>query len=310
MAYLLYYLILLPLSMLPLPVLYVLGSLFSWLNWHVIGYRKRVVLANLRQSFPAYEERKIVTLARDFYDFFFDSIAESIKQFTLGEGAAVRRCKVINPEVVQHLVDGGRSFIAYGAHYGNWEMAALSFPSQFPGCRVMGIYSPLKSVVLDRLFTQNRGRTGTLLVSRRLVAEYYEAPAQVPHVEFYIADQSPSNARWQKLHWTTFLGRTTAFLAGPERHAVRYDRPVYYMNLRRQSRGHYTAKLIPITDQPKQEAPGFITEAFARQLEHEIVRDPCCWLWSHRRWKREVPVEVQTLLEEEPFLAGEFLRGG
>ncbi len=308
MAYLLYYLVLLPLSYLPLRVLYSLSGLLDALNWHLIGYRKRVVRANLKTAFPRYSAAELDRLARSFYRFFFDNLAESIKQFSLAEGAAVRRCKVVNPDVVDHLLRDGRSFIAYGAHYGNWEMAALSFPCQFPGFRVMGIYSPLKSRVLNRLFTNNRARTGTYLVSRRAVDEYYDIPPPVPTVDFFIADQSPSNAVHEKLHWTTFLGHPTAFLAGPERYAVRHDRPVYYMTLRREARGCYVAELIPVTDTPQAERPGVITEAFARQLEREILRDPVTWLWSHRRWKRVAPAGVVQQLKAQAYLAPEYER--
>ncbi|MGB3799357.1 MAG: lysophospholipid acyltransferase family protein [Lewinella sp.] len=306
MAYFLYYLVFLPLSYLPWPVIYALATALEWLNWHVIGYRKSVVTDNIRRSFPAYGDGEVTQLARNYYAFFFDSVAESIKLFSMSEGAAVRRCTVVNPEIVDHLREAGRSFIAYGAHFSNWEIAALSFQPQFAGFQVMGIYSPLKNDVLDKLFRKNRGRTGTQLVSRRVVQEYYDMHDGTPTVEFFVADQSPSNVLWEKLHWTTFLDRTTAFLAGPERFAFRYDRPVYYMNLRRQGRGHYTAKLIPITDDPRATEPGFITEAFARRLEHEIRSNPATWLWSHRRWKRSVPEEVAELLRTRDHIPPEY----
>jgi KDO2-lipid IV(A) lauroyltransferase len=303
LAYLLYYLVLLPLSYLPQRVLYALTSVLRWLNWHLIGYRKQLVLDNIRRSFPTYTEEEVHATAREFFTFFFDTIADSIKQFSLGEGAAVRRCKVVNAEIVDHLRQSGQSFIAVGGHYGNWEMAALSFPSQFPGFRVMGIYSPLKNKTLNRLFTDNRGRTATFLVSRRSVTEYYETEGYTQSVDFFIADQSPSNAVHELLHWTTFLHQPTAFLAGPERYAHRYNLPVYYMRLRRVKRGHYEGKLIHITDTPQQTAPGTITEAFARQLEREIQHAPAYWLWTHRRWKREVPADIQRKLERRGFLA-------
>ncbi|NJB84774.1 KDO2-lipid IV(A) lauroyltransferase [Lewinella marina] len=302
MAYLLYYLILLPLSYLPWSVLYGIGSALAALNWRWVGYRKEVVLDNLRRSLPDRSEAEILALGKAYYIYFFETIAESIKLFSLDEAAAVRRCRILNPEAVDHLRAQGRSFIAYGGHYSNWEMAGISFPSQLRGFTLMAIYAPLKDRVMDRLVTANRQRAGVLMVPRKGVEDFYEHPPVSPTVDFFVADQAPSNARWEKLHWTTFLGRTTGFMAGPERYAVRYDRPVYYMTLRREGRGQYVAELLPVTDTPRQEAPGFITEAFARQLEREIQRDPVPWLWSHRRWKREVPPEVVRELEHRPFV--------
>ncbi|WP_116124952.1 lysophospholipid acyltransferase family protein [Lewinella sp. IMCC34183] len=302
MGYLLYYLVLLPLSYLPLRALYGLGSALRLLNRHVIKYRLGVVRENLRGAFPDWSEAEVERQSRRYFSYFFDSIAESIKQFSMTEATAVRRCRVVNPEAVAHLRAQGKSYIAYGGHYANWEMAGLSFPSQLAGFGLMAIYAPLKDAVMDRLITANRGRFGVHLLPRRKVDDYYAAPPEQPMVEFFVADQSPSNAVWQKLHHTTFLGRPTAFLAGPERYAVRYDRPVYYMTLRRQARGYYTAKLVRITDDPRSTPPGFITEAFARRLEHEIRRDPAPWLWSHRRWKRPVPEEVEHRLRGAGFV--------
>lgn len=220
----------------------------------------------------------------------------------MSEAEAIRRCRITNPEVVAYLRDQDRSFIAYGAHYGNWELASLAFPSQLAGIGMMAIFSPFRNKQLEDLFTRNRGRTGTRLVSRRHVLRYYFRDPPSPSVEFFIADQSPSNANWRRLHWTRFLNRTTGFIAGPEYYARRFDRPVYYMALRRESRGHYAATLIKVTDQPTKERAGFVTETFARQLEREIVRDPSCWLWTHRRWKRPVPPEAAAALTGKDYV--------
>lgn len=308
MSYLLYYVILLPLSWLPLPVLYAIGRLLYFIGFRIAGYRKSVVYNNIRGSFPEWTEEKVKAQVREFYRYFFDSMAESIKLFSMSDKEIFRRCRVENPELVARFAEEGRSIIAVGGHYAGWEMAALGFPKHFPQQRVMGIYSPLKNEVLDRLIKANRSRTNTLMVSRRKVTEYFEEDPARPAVDFFIADQSPSNAAWWKVHWTHFLHRTTSFLAGPERYAVRYDRPVYYMTLRLEKRGHYVARLHPITDTPRETTPGFITEAYVRMLEQEIKRDPTPWLWTHRRWKRGVALEAEVALGEQPYLPAEYDR--
>ncbi|MEM9836300.1 MAG: hypothetical protein AAF828_07345, partial [Bacteroidota bacterium] len=68
------------------------------------------------------------------------------------------------------------------------------------------------------------------------------------------------------------------------------------------------AELHPITEIPRETAPGFITESFVRILEKEITRDPTPWLWTHRRWKRGVPDEVASLMEEQDVVAGTYSR--
>jgi KDO2-lipid IV(A) lauroyltransferase len=44
---------------------------------------------------------------------------------------------------------------------------------------------------------------------------------------------------------------------------------------------------------------GQITEAHTSRLEQEIVRHPQYWLWSHKRWKRDVPNNLEQLKLEQ-----------
>ncbi|PHI20764.1 hypothetical protein CEQ90_06855 [Lewinellaceae bacterium SD302] len=307
MSKIFYYLILKPLSWLPLSITYYFSDLMYLLMYSLAGYRKEVVMDNISGSFPENSEEENEKIARRFYSFFCDMIFESIRLFSMPETEFNRRCKVINPAVLEPYAKAGKSIIAVGGHYANWEIAALSFPNYLGPHRVMGIYSPLKNEAMNRLISENRARSGTILTSRRAVDEYYAENNEMT-VDFFVADQSPSNASYEKLHWTRFLNRTTGFLMGPERFAVRNDIPVFYMRLRQVKRGHLEAELVHCTDHPRETEPGFITEFFARTLEQEIQRAPAFWLWTHRRWKRGVPDEVPELSDERPFVTGKYER--
>ena len=302
MGQLLYYLVLLPVSKLPLGVLYGLSNLAYFLGYKVFGYRTEVVRQNMRSSFPEWDEATLEKQVKAFYHYFTDSIVESVKLFSMSLEEARRRNFITNPEVLHPYAEQGRSVIIVGAHYANWEMSGLSFPGHFPRQNVMAIYSPMSNERMDKLIKANRERAGVYLVSRRKVKEYYTSNPLRPSVDFFVADQSPSNHDFRKVHWTPFLHRPTGFVTGPERYAAREDLPVYYCALRVVKRGYYEATLSLITETPKEEAPGFITEAFARKLEAEIQRDPTPWLWTHRRWKRPAPAEVVEGLKTVPYL--------
>ena len=60
---LLYYLIILPISLLPFPLLYGISNGLYVLFYYVSGYRKKVVLNNLRNSFPDKTEEEKVDLS-------------------------------------------------------------------------------------------------------------------------------------------------------------------------------------------------------------------------------------------------------
>ena len=58
MSQLIYYLIIKPLSLLPLPVLYQLSNVIYWILYKLIGYRTKVVFTNIRNPRSAIVRRK------------------------------------------------------------------------------------------------------------------------------------------------------------------------------------------------------------------------------------------------------------
>ena len=74
MSRILYYLVLLPLSKLPLAVLYRLSDFMYLVLYRSLGYRTKVVFGNLRNSFPEKTEGEIKKIADEFYRFFCDQL--------------------------------------------------------------------------------------------------------------------------------------------------------------------------------------------------------------------------------------------
>lgn len=283
MNLLLYYLFIKPLSLLPLSFLYVLSDLLFVLLYGVAGYRKKIVLTNLRNAFPEKNEGERMLIARRFYRHFCDLMIESIRIFSIPKAEAVRRCKVLNPEFLNAYADQGKSLICAGAHYANWEMAAIGFDPQIRHW-VVGIYAPLKNPFFDRLIQESRTRYGTGIANRKKIAEFMEENRERLTIYFFMGDQSPSSPIL-KQYWTTFLHQETGVVLGAEKYAKLYDYPVVYVRLRKVKRGYYEALFLPVEDHPREAEPFSITEKHVRILEAEIRREPAHWLWTHRRWK-------------------------
>jgi KDO2-lipid IV(A) lauroyltransferase len=58
-----------------------------------------------------------------------------------------------------------------------------------------------------------------------------------------------------------------------------------------------------ITDSPKNLSWGEITSSHTHLLERDINKHPEFWLWSHNRWKRKLPknIEELRLIQKETF---------
>src|SRR5579863_6874037 len=94
MMYYLFYGFLYLLSLLPMRVLYLLSDGIYGLVYYVFGYRRKVVMDNLRQAFPEKTEAERVRIAKKFYHNFIDSFVEVIKLVSAKEAWLRKRFTV------------------------------------------------------------------------------------------------------------------------------------------------------------------------------------------------------------------------
>jgi KDO2-lipid IV(A) lauroyltransferase len=269
-------------SILPFPVLYFLSDLFFPLVYYLVSYRKRIVLGNLRTSFPEKTEPEIRAIARKFYRHFTDLVFEILKMRTISPEALRRRIRYSNPELLQELYDRGKGLIGMLAHYNNWEWTVAI--SDGPH-HALAVYKPLHNPFFDRFMKRARERHGVELITTR------ETPRRIleDHREGnlagygFISDQSPV---WEETqYWTTFMNQLTPVFTGAEKMAMRYGLPVVYYAMRKTGRGRYLIDLIPLSMDPAGEKGHAITDRFHRTMEGIIREKPEFWLWTHRRWK-------------------------
>jgi KDO2-lipid IV(A) lauroyltransferase len=285
-----YFLIILPISRLPMGVLYGISDLLFVLMFRLVRYRRKVVAGNLARSFPEKSEEELGRLERDFYRHFCDLVVESFKGFTISDAEIRARFRVLNPEVLDPYFRAGKSVVLSGGHYNNWEWLAVALRQQIPH-RAVAIYKPLSNRFLDVKMRETRGKFGLEMLPMREVPEFFRRaaadPRTVPFAMIFGSDQSPGDPR--KAHWMRFLNQDTGVVFGTEKYAKEYDLPVFFGVIRKVARGKYAFELSLVTETPREAAPGEIVGEVTRRLEAEIRKDPRYWLWTHRRWKHRRP---------------------
>lgn len=255
--------------------------------YHIAGYRKKVVLQNLQNAFPAKTDAEIHKICKDFYHYLCDFMLETFKILTISKKELLRRCSFTPAclAIFNRFAAEGRSIIIVMGHTGNWEWAAHPFNFL---CRqqLYVLYHPVKNKQYDKLMYNMRGRFGTRLLAmntafREMLAHKNELTATV-----FIADQTPMP---ENAYWTTFLNQDTPVFKGTEIIAKKLDMPVVYTYVRRIKRGFYEMEGEILTENPKATTGGEISEMHTRRLEKDIIANPAFWLWTHRRWKHKRP---------------------
>ena len=137
-----YYILILPISLLPYPLLYLLSDIIFLIMYRLIGYRKEVVFTNLTKSFPNKSNQELKKIMSDFYRHLCDVIMEIVKGFTISEKKLRKRLIIKNPEFSNYFADKGQSIIFVGGHYNNWEICAQAF-AMYSNHKCIGIYKPV-----------------------------------------------------------------------------------------------------------------------------------------------------------------------
>jgi KDO2-lipid IV(A) lauroyltransferase len=251
--------------------------------YRLIGYRKKVVFTNLKNSFPNKSNQELKAIMADFYRHLCDIIMESMKGFTISEKQLRNRLVIKNPEFSNYFADKGQSIIFVGGHYNNWEICAQAF-AMYSNHECIGIYKPLSNQFInDKIYT-SRSKYGMNLVSMKQTKKSFEADGKAKAIVFG-SDQNPANPK--RAHWVQFLNQDTGVLFGVERYAKEYNWPVVFVSISKAKRGHYEVEYSLVTDKPNEQPHGKITEDFTKRLEQDIINQPQYWLWSHKRWKHK-----------------------
>lgn len=286
------------LSLIPLRLLYLGADLVFFLIYHVLGYRRNVVDANLQIAFPEKTAAERAEISKKFYRNFVDNFIEMLKLVSGGARFAAKHFH-FDPAELDRLYREGKKVQFHLGHNFNWELSHLAVAQKTKFTMLM-VYMPLTNKLFDRIMRKIRGVTGNVLLPATNMKNSIMPYRDKQYVLGLVADQVPGNL--QNAYWTKFFGRLTPFTSGPERGAIAGNIPVVFAEFYKTSRGQYRMNYAVAEENPASLQPGELTVRYARFLEESISRHPEMWLWSHRRWKREWTTEYEkrTFTKQRP----------
>lgn len=271
------------LSHLPFAFFHALSWVASRILYHVIGYRKQVVMQNLAIAFPDKSQAEQEKLAKEFYLRFTDTFLEAIKMLSLSNRAALRRVS-LDLQVVEQLLLAGRSVQLMVAHQFNWEFINLTVPVALQRPFYF-VYRPIGNKVIDRLYLWQRTRLGGHAVAANEFVDKRELIFSQPSVLALGADQNPG--RPDKALWVPFFNKPAPFFTGPAKGAIEHNAAMVMFQMERTQRGHYRFSTRLICEHPRSFSAEQLTLLYKNEVERVVKADPANYLWSHRRWRHE-----------------------
>ena len=271
---------------LPFSCIYFLSDIIYFLLYHIAGYRKNIVLQNLKNSFPEKEEKELKTIRKKFFQHLADHTMETIKMHGMKEKDYRKRFIVKNAELLNSYFDAGKSVVVLTNHYNNWEWGN-GFPL-FLKHRILGVYKPLHNKYFDEFLKNTRSKFGAELVpdSKILRRVITAEKTNEPVFTWLAGDQNPPLSN---KFWFTFLNQETIFFQGPAFISRKFNHPVIFQKTIKIARGVYEISFELLFENPQEHSDSEIILAFIKKMEAIINEKPEHYLWSHRRWKHKRP---------------------
>jgi Kdo2-lipid IVA lauroyltransferase/acyltransferase len=268
-------------SLLPFFILYGISDFFAFLLYHVVKYRKEVVLGNLAIAFPEKSDEERNKIAKKFYQYFTDAMIESLKFISISKKQLLKRSSG-SFDLINDLIEKGYNINLMAGHQFNWEYANLLYAIHLK-IPFVGIYMPITNKVFNKIFFDFRSRYGTILISATDFKNKMHDVFKNQYMLALAADQNPGGAA--SGYWLNFFNHPTPFVTGPEKGAVRNNAAVVYVGFKKIKRGYYKFETTLLTEQSAGTQPGELTCLYRSVLEKTIKEDTANYLWSHRRFK-------------------------
>ena len=293
-VFILVYPILWLISKLPFYGIYFISDLVFYLLYYIIGYRKKVVLENLKLVFPENSKEQNERIRIGFYKHLCDMFLEMIKTISISEKELQKRFTFKNIELIKDLESKNRSIMTFFPHYASWEWTT-ALDSQIQ-CKGHAIYQPLSNIYFDKLVRKIRGKFGTRLISTRETPKIVRSNKKNNILSIYgiLSDQSPM--RKHANYWASFMGIKVPVHVGAEVLSKKLYLSAVYLKVEKLKRGHYQGTFIILAEEPQKFANYKITDAFLNQVEKAIKEAPEFYFWTHKRWKHrgKVPTEYKN----------------
>ena len=280
-------------SRLPMRILYMKSDFFYFLIYYVFGYRKKVVLDNLKLSFPEKSDEELKQISKKFFKHFTDLFMESVKAFSISEKEILKRYKYKNPELVNEFAKQGKSIALVGAHQANWEWS-ISLPLILD-IDTYGAYTRLSNKHFEKAVRDSREKFGVKGYKTsdtvRGMQKNFNDKKQGAYI--LLSDQSPQVHK--TYYWKEFFGIKVPVHTGAEMLSKKFDLVVINYVTRKVKRGFYETEFQLITDTPQEFENYQITDKYLTLTAENIKMQPELYLWSHKRFKHrdKVPKEFQ-----------------
>ncbi|MGZ3772642.1 MAG: lysophospholipid acyltransferase family protein [Pseudobdellovibrionaceae bacterium] len=275
-------------SFLPRKALRKLGSWVGFLWFDVFGFRKNIVLENLKIAFPEWTDQKrkqvgresVYQLGYSFGEFFF---IPSLTQEWLEKNVVFEGW-----DNIEKARANGKGMFFLSLHLGNGDLAVNTIVMK--GQELSLITKSFKTQWFNDLWFSIRGAKGVKYIDAHGPNNAFEILKTLKKNAgcVFVLDQFMGKPYGIE---TSFFGKKTGTAYGLALFALKTKAPVLPIYTFEGNDGKVHVVFEPAMDvqkyvvEDKDQSILNMTQAFNDKLEEIVRQHPEQWMWVHRRWK-------------------------
>ena len=213
-------------SKLPLRILYWLSDFIFVILYFVVGYRKKVVFQNLKNSFPEKSDSELKIIRKKFYHNFCDYLVETLKSFTITSHELRVRVQYLNQDIFHEAKAENKNVILLAGHIFNWEWFN-AFATVVPQEKSFPVYRKVQRSFWEQKVKEIRNRFGNdNLEAKEVIQKKKKNANDGNSVYMFVADQTPHVS--EVTYGLNFLHQKTPAFVGYDKLSTRMDLAFVY----------------------------------------------------------------------------------
>ena len=262
---------------------------FGKMFYHLIPFRRRIVMDNMRRVFGAtLSEQEIRTLGESYWAHCGRFLAEwGLSPFR----SRARKKSMVRVENIESPIKAhrqGKGILLLTAHFGNWEVATVSGIGQYPQFKGLlhFVRRPLKPKWFNEFITRRFKRAGFGTVSHSGSLEQILNLLESGNLVVFVFDQ---HAGGRDGVVVDFCGHPAATFKSLAILALNTGAPVIPTSTWREPDGSHVLRfenpVSVLAHEKVSEEIRLNTRSYNEAIEKMLMRHPEQWIWMHRRWK-------------------------
>jgi len=286
-----------PLRYLPYRAIHRLGEVLGTCAYYLIPKFRKRSLSNLAlASSLQLSEEQIRFYAKASLQNLVITCLEYAKFASEKEIHRVASC--VNHEEADRLMQGGKPVIFFCGHQANWEILFLEGTSRMPG---VAIGRPIKNTLLYNWVLKMRQKFGgKMLTPQNAIKEGLRGLKRGSFLGI-VGDQGMPDSGYcspffGRSAWTSPIAAILSYRTGS---AI-----IVATTTRKEGRYfiHYSDPIWPQSNVPMEQEVDRLMRVSLSYLERSIANNPGQWLWSHNRWKQQIPDKLKSCFRHEAIL--------